>query len=118
MPKKFIEPLFTDSLLKWISRIMLIFVVTTAIFLGLKWATLPPVVPFFYSLPWGEDQLGTPFFLLIAFIGGFLVYILMLTLGLLLFKKTTYFARLLITGSTITYFLLLITIVRILFLIT
>lgn len=118
MTKNFLKPLLTDDLFKWTSRIMLIFIVATAIFLGLKWSTLPPVVPFFYSLPWGEDQLGTPLFLIAAFIGGLVAYILMLTLGLLLFKKTTYYARLLVVGSSITYFLLLMTIARILFLIT
>lgn len=27
------------------------------VFLTLKWSYLPPKIPWFYSLPWGEDQL-------------------------------------------------------------
>jgi hypothetical protein len=38
-------------------------IVTSLFVLLFSWFRLPPEVPLFYSLPWGEEQLVSPFFL-------------------------------------------------------
>ena len=38
-------------------------IVASLFVLLFSWLRLPPEVPLFYSLPWGEEQLVSPFFL-------------------------------------------------------
>lgn len=39
--------------------------VLSCLIIALFWQKLPPQVPFFYSRPWGEEQLAKPLFLLL-----------------------------------------------------
>lgn len=57
-----------QNLLKFIKQPLMVkvFIIFTAIFMSslifffLRWSKLPPEVPLYYSLPWGEKQLASP----------------------------------------------------------
>lgn len=63
---------------------------------------LPPQIPFFYSRPWGEDQLGRPYFLWFLSLGFLLIGFLNITLACLLYEKSSLLARILVWGSVLT----------------
>ena len=52
-----------DKLTLWNWRVVTMGVVVGVGLLALYWKYLPPEVPLFYSRPWGEDQLVSPYFL-------------------------------------------------------
>ncbi len=58
--------------------IRIFFVILLAIFvlLGIKFRNLPPVVPLYYSLPWGDEQLVSSYYLFILPSSLILLFIL------------------------------------------
>ena len=61
----------TSSLLNknWVINISMklsvILIVIQSIAIGISWKKLPPMVPLWYSLPWGDEQLAAPLWLII-----------------------------------------------------
>lgn len=108
----------SDPFFIWSLRISL-FLFALCIFLTLFfWKRLPPQIPLYYSLPWGDDQLGTPIALL-GFLGGCLsMYLGSICGAALLLRKVSYFAHMLLTMTTIIVFLGLIGIVQIILVVT
>jgi len=100
------------------TRVFLVFFTLSLLILILKWQNLPLEVPLYYSLPWGEAQLATPFDLLILPLVSFFVFILNFFLASILLEKEPWLCRILILTSTIFSFLSMFTLVKIIFLIT
>lgn len=48
--------------------------ILTSIVLAIRWKSLPPKVPLWYSKPWGEERLATPIFLFLIPLTALLVY--------------------------------------------
>lgn len=86
-------------------------------FLLLTWKNLPPQLPLFYSLPWGEEQLGKPVFLLILPLSSLFWGILNFFLGVFSFEKQPLAAKILIWATFWFTFLTSLTLVKIVFLI-
>ncbi len=86
--------------------------VSTVGFLAWEWAKIPPQVPLFYSLPWGEGWLVTK--PQIGYIlGGFaLVWVLNNLLAYFLSKDEVLLGSYLAWGSALVEILVLITILR------
>jgi len=83
-----------------------------------SWRTLPPQLPLFYSRPWGETQLATPF-------GLFLLPALSLAVFLINFfftgfipKEEKLTGQILAAASTVFSLLCLATLAKIIFLVT
>jgi len=84
---KFIFPIQkADSLLEgfiyvdttWENKFATIAVTTQTIIGGAMiawfWRILPPKIPFWYSKPWGDERLGSPYLLVIPIISALFVY--------------------------------------------
>lgn len=99
-------------------RISFALLFLTLAFLILIWRKLPPQIPLFYSLPWGEDQLGSPFFLLILPLGSLFWGILNFFLAVFSFEKEPLAAKILVWATALLTFLATLTLVKIIFLIT
>ena len=54
-----------EKLALWNWRVVTAGVVVGVGLLTIYWRSLPPEVPLLYSRPWGQDQLVSPYFLLI-----------------------------------------------------
>lgn len=117
VPQRFIE-LTNDRLFKWTSRLTLIAFALGFVLLGLNRSRLPPVVPLFYSLPWGEEQLVSPFHLLLFLIGLVGLYGANLVCIYLLYPTSRYFTRILMIGSGVISLLGVVTLTQIIRLIT
>lgn len=87
-------------------------------FLILTWRRLPPQVPLFYSLPWGEEQLGSPSFLLILPLSCLIFGVLNFFLAFFSFEKQPLASKILVWLTVIVTLLASLTLVKIIFLIT
>lgn len=79
---------------------------------------LPPLVPFWYAKPWGEEQLANPWWLLVLPITSLVVYLLNMVAGAYLTAEHLVFTQLLYATSLFVAFLSFVTLAKILFLVT
>lgn len=101
------------SVLSLIVSTLILF--ATTLLLLFSFRNLPPQVPLFYSKPWGEEQLATPFLLFIPP----LVALIFLSINRVLssWLKNPFITKILLSGATMASILTSITIIRILFIV-
>ena len=46
-------------------KLSIVLIVIQSMAVGISWKKLPPMVPLWYSLPWGDEQLAAPFWRII-----------------------------------------------------
>lgn len=107
-----------DPLFIWCARLILLFVIPTSLLLILKTNKLPPEIPLYYSLPWGEEQLAQPLALYLVLGGLVLTALLNTFLSLLLFSSTKILSRILMFAAVGIVFLGIVTICQIILLVT
>lgn len=117
MKENFAEFLKEKNLkrLIWTDGIILFIFIAASVW---KWSTLPLQLPLFYSLPRGPEQLGTPLELLILPVFALIFSLINLTIPALLFTKEKLASIILIAMAMIVSFLLLLTFIKIVFLIS
>lgn len=87
------------------------------IFLLIFWLRLPPEVPLFYSRPWGQEQLANPIFLwLPPALAG--LTILVNSILVSFFGENQFLKKALATSAVVVTLLAVITVVRIIFLVS
>lgn len=79
---------------------------------------LPPVLPLFYNRPWGEDQLAQPLSLFIFLFFGIILFLGNTYISLVVSAKNILLSRLIMWVSVLSSLLLVITIIRIIILVT
>lgn len=110
--------LLLNDLVKRLSKFFISIMLIFAAVLIWKWNSLPPQIPLFYSLPRGIETLGTKIQILTLPIYAIIFFITNLTLAALLFEKEKLTAEILVSAGTVMPFLLLITFLKIIFLIS
>jgi hypothetical protein len=83
-----------------------------------RWGRLPSEVPLWYSRPWGEEQLASPFWLLLLPLGGVLIYFVNRVISAYMSARYLIFTQILFLSSLLVNILSLVTLVKILFLVT
>jgi hypothetical protein len=83
-----------------------------------KWKRLPPELPLFYSLPRGEDQLGSPSLLFIFPGISLVMYLVNLLFASVLYTTNKTAAKLLVAFSVVAAILLFITFCKIVLTVT
>lgn len=116
--KLYLAPIKTDQFFRWSVRSCILAFAGSIFLLVWFWQKLPPQVPFFYSLTWGEEQLAPPMFLIVFIFCVLILFLANVFLALFLHPRTVYLARLLVIGTTTVSLLGLYTLAHILFLIT
>jgi len=103
-------------LIKSVSRpaiAALILVITQTGLIIFLFPALPPQVPLFYSRPWGEAQLGTPFSLFILPAISFIFLTINIFLTATFSDKKNFFSTLLSSVSLVCALFSLLTLVKI-----
>lgn len=100
------------------SRLMLVLIPLTLVFLIWSWPRLPQQVPLFYSLPWGEEQLAPTLSLYILILGSGAMYALNIVLAVWVYNRWSFYSRMLLIGSSTATILAIITVIKIVFLIS
>lgn len=116
--KERFKSLYQDNFCRITMYLYLILFLVSIFFLIFKWPSLPLELPLFYSLPWGEEQLGAPFELLILPIFSLLFMLLNLLLATYVFLEEPLLARILSLAGLGVSFLGIIALIRIILLVT
>ncbi len=116
--KSQLRELTRDPVFTWSWAISVTVTVTTVAIIALFWRRLPPVVPLFYSLPWGEEQLASPLALIAVFCGALGLFVTDAVLAVLASATSSLYSRMLTIGGTVLLCLTTITIIKIILLIT
>ncbi len=101
-----------------IFRWNLIFIISQIVFLFWKFSSLPPQVPLYYSLPWGESQLTQASLLFILPVISLILLLINHLFAIGLVKTSLLLSKLLLIISLIFSFLSLIALLHIVYLIT
>lgn len=83
-----------------------------------RFRSLPPEVPLWYQKPWGQDQLASPYFLLLLPLGALSIFLINGLVSIKLTKDHLVFTQILFLTSLLVSLLSFITLVKILFLVS
>jgi hypothetical protein len=113
-----IKELLKDKFIKniCIANVFILFIFVMVLLI--KWKNLEVQLPLYYSLPRSEEQLGTPVMLLILPGASLICFIINFSIALRLYTREILCTYLLFSSSLIVSSLLLITFLRIVFLIS
>lgn len=101
-----------DKLLQRLFILSFILIVITTIYTLFSYSKLPPLLPIFNQLPWGEKRLsGTPG-IFIPSILVFLILIFNMVISVLFYQRSPLISRILAITSFLTAFMVLLFIVR------
>ncbi|KKU88756.1 hypothetical protein A3A64_01870 [Candidatus Gottesmanbacteria bacterium RIFCSPLOWO2_01_FULL_48_11] len=99
-------------------KFALLFAFLSILTIVLRWRVLPPAVPLWYSHPWGEEQLAHPAWLFLLPISGIAWQAITLLVSATLLREHPLFSRVLFLSSFLVNFLLFLTLVNIVFVVT
>lgn len=105
-------------LIQLVTKFVIFFIIASLAAIAWKWNHLPPLVPLWYSRPWGTDQLAKPYWLFILPLGGLLIYFMNLLIAMYVTTEYLIFTQILFISSFIVNVLSFITLITILFIIT
>jgi hypothetical protein len=115
MKEKF-KLLFSDQFMRISLVLSFVFVVPLIILIGFTFSSLPPFIPFFNSMPWGEQRLyssGVVIFLPLILI---LIFIANILQAMAVYKKYTLLSRIVVFNCFLFLLLSLLSYLQILFL--
>lgn len=97
--------------------ILILFVLSMAILLW-RWRMLPPMVPLWYSRPWGADQLASPYWLILLPLASLFLYGVNFLVSMYVMAEYLIFTQMLFLSSLVVNLLSFVTLMKILFLVT
>lgn len=116
--KENLSEILKDDIVQKTVQIFLLMILIFIIVLAWKWKSLPPQIPLFYSLPRSADSLGSKIQILTLPVYSMIFFLLDLFIASLLYKKERLISVLLVISGCIITFLMLITFLKIVFLVS
>lgn len=107
-----------DKIIKASLQLGVLFLAAQLVLLGFFWKKLPPQAPLFYSHPWGKEQLTNPFGLLVLPVLSLMIILINSAVASLISAGEKLVSQLLIIFAAVFSFLCLITLFKIVILIT
>lgn len=98
---------------KFVLSLLFISILTTV----LEWNKLPPLIPLWFSRPWGIDQLAPRTYIFILPVGAFIIFLLNTFLGIFFTAEYLIFTQALYLTSLLISILAFVSVIKILFLI-
>lgn len=105
-------------LINLVNKFVFLLILCSLIILAVRWSSLPPLVPLWYSRPWGIDQLAPPFWLFLLPVSGLLIHALNFLITIYVTIEYLTFTQMLFLASLIVNILSFVTLIKILFLVT
>ncbi len=78
------------------------FIIITIVYILFFYGKLPPFIPIFNQLPWGEQRLGSTFTIFIPVGVSLLIFIINIFTSTLIYKKIPLISRMLVAISLLT----------------
>jgi len=110
--KSFFRSIFEDKQFRRIILLTIIVIALSLLFILLKFFSLPPFIPIFNQLPWGNQRLITRAGIFIPLILSVLVFILNLISSAFIYKKNPLIARIFAVTSFLIALMTLLFIIR------
>lgn len=108
----------SDKIISWGNIITFVIILLSLLFIALQFRILPPYIPIFNQLPWGEDRLGSTIMILLPVIGVIFVSLTNIFISSAIYTKSQIISRMLTVSSILSSFLSFLFIVRTIQLIT
>ena len=112
------KSLHENTIINWSSRITIFFILCCLLMLILGWKTLPSQVPLWYSRPWGEDRLASPYDLFLLPLASLCWYIINSALSLHVTKDHLVFSQILFLSSLLVSIFSCVTVTMIIWIIS
>lgn len=100
--KEIFKSIFNDKAIVFAFFANAIFIIAAIVFILFFYKSLPPFIPIFNQLPWGEKRLGETITIFIPILVATSILFINLLTSALTYKKTPLFARILIAVSLLT----------------
>lgn len=97
--KEFFREIKSDKTIVFAFFINIFFLIITAIYILFSYGKLPPYVPVFNQLPWGEPRLGSQITIFIPVAAALLIFVINIFLSASIYKKIPLISRMLATIS-------------------
>jgi hypothetical protein len=105
-------------LLQLVTKFVVLFIVASIALIVWRWNRMPPLVPLWYSRPWGIDQLSSPIWLFLLPLGGLVWFFVNLIVSMYITAEYLIFTQILFISSFVVNLLSFITLVKIIFIVT
>lgn len=73
--KKYFNNLKQDRLIKWLFIVSFVLLVITLIIILISYSKLPPLIPLYNQLPWGESRLSSTIGIFIPLIFSLVIFV-------------------------------------------
>lgn len=93
-------------------------IITTVVYILIFYGKLPPLIPIFNQLPWGEQRLGATITIFIPILIALSIFIINIFTSASIYKKIPLISRLFAAVSLLTGILTFLFVIRIIALIT
>ncbi len=108
--KEFFKDVLSDKAITLAYSINGFFIIAIVVFILFSYNSLPPFVPIFNQLPWGEQRLGATFTIFIPVLASLLILIINLIASAVTYRTIPLVARMLaaisLLASILTCFLI------------
>lgn len=105
-------------LISVVHKFVIALFILSVILLIWRFPELPPKVPLWFSRPWGEDQLASPFWLMLLPVSSMVWYGIDLLISMYVTTEYLIFTQMLFVSSLIVSMLSFVTLIKILFLVS
>jgi len=112
--KEFFKDIIPDRIIISAFFINIFLIITTVIYILISYGKLPPFVPVFNQLPWGEQRLGPTFTIFIPVLIALLLLVINIFISNAVYKKIPLISRMFATISLLAGVLTFLFIVKIL----
>jgi len=110
--KEFFEDIYQDKTITFAFFINIFFIVVASIFILVTYGRLPPFIPIFSQLPWGQERLGKTFTIFVPVLVSLLIFSINLLMSSIIYKKIPLIARMLAAISLLTSILTFLFVVK------
>lgn len=108
----FFKNILTDRITQRGFIFCIIIIVLSVLYIALYYNALPPLIPLFNQLPWGEERLSKTIGIFIPPLIAFLIFLINLIIASRFYAKTPLLARILAITSFLISILTLLFVIR------
>lgn len=106
--KEFFNPAITDRIIYKSTVVSIFIMLLTFLYVLIRFFSLPPFIPVFNQLPWGNDRIGPKFTIFIPLLTTVLILVSNLTLSSLIYTKSPLLSRIFAVTTLLSILLILI----------
>jgi len=110
--KEFFKDIYQDKTITLAFFTNIAFIVATAIFILATYGRLPPFIPIFNQLPWGQERLGKTIAIFVPVLVSLLILVVNVFTASAIYKKIPLIARMLAAVSLLASILTFLFVVK------